>query len=92
VAGSIKDPSVTSVSPMTTTKSYRKLTIGLTAAAVLAAGVGVANAGVAESGRTGGWAGVTREQVRIDFGKGWVTKAELTRPDGARGRDRKSVV
>ena len=70
---------------MTTTKNYRKLTIGLTAAAVLAAGVGVANAGVAESGRTGGWAGVTREQVRIDFGQGWVTKAELTRPDGARG-------
>ena len=28
----------------------------------------------------------TREQVQIDFGKGWVTKAELTYPSRAKGR------
>ncbi|WP_250036367.1 alpha/beta hydrolase [Paractinoplanes maris] len=74
---------------MTTTKNFRKLTIGLTAAGVLAAGAGVANAGVTErpaAGQPSGWAGVTREQVRIDFGKGWVTGAELTYPTGSKGR------
>jgi acetyl esterase/lipase len=80
-----------------TTNYYRKLTIGLTTAAVLAAGVGVANADVIASTRAGGtgtvasagqsgWAGVTREQVQIDFGKGWVTKAELTYPSNTEGR------
>ena len=77
---------------MTTTKNLRTLTIGLTATAVLAAGVGVANAGLPETGtptaaaRQSGWDGVTREQVRIDFGKGWVTDAELTYPTGSNGR------
>ncbi|MBB4763075.1 alpha/beta hydrolase fold domain-containing protein [Amorphoplanes digitatis] len=71
-----------------TTKKYRNLTIGLIATgAILAAGVGVANADDTERAATQpGWAGVTREQVRIDFGKGWVTKAELTYPSGAKGR------
>ncbi|WP_249998727.1 alpha/beta fold hydrolase [Actinoplanes sp. M2I2] len=81
---------------MTTTKNHRKLTIGLTTAAILAAGVGVANADVSETltggtsalaaAQPSGWDGITRERVRIDFGKGWVTDAELTYPSGARGR------
>ena len=82
---------------MTTTKKHRKLTIGLTAAAVLAAGVGVAGTDAASSALSrgtmalaaaeqSGWDGVTREQVRIDFGKGWVTNAELTYPTGSQGR------
>ena len=77
---------------MTTTKNLRTLTIGLTATAVLAAGVGVANAGLPETGtptaaaQQSGWDGVTREQVRIDFGKGWVTDAELTYPTGSNAR------
>jgi pimeloyl-ACP methyl ester carboxylesterase len=33
-----------------------------------------------------GWDGVSREQVRIDLGAGWVTKAELTYPTAAKGR------
>ncbi|MCU7728378.1 alpha/beta fold hydrolase [Actinoplanes sp. KI2] len=81
---------------MTMTKKYRHLAIGLTTAAVLAAGVGAANAGVATSASSpgsttlaaagqDGWEGITREQVQIDFGKGWVTKAELTYPSGATG-------
>ncbi|WP_433364338.1 alpha/beta hydrolase family protein [Actinoplanes sp. CA-142083] len=57
-------------------KKSLSTTIGiLTAGAVLAAGVGVAHAD-----------GIQREQVRIDFGKGWVTKAELTYPSSAKGR------
>jgi uncharacterized protein len=77
---------------MTRTKKYRKLTIGLTASAVLAAGVGVAHAGVINTApatattAASGWDGVTREHVRIDFGKGWVTDAELTYPSGTHGR------
>ena len=81
---------------MTTTKNYRSLAVGLTAAAVLAAGVGVARADVTGAPAGGaktltaatrsGWEGVTREQVRIDFGKGWVTNAELTYPSSATGR------
>ncbi|MGK5683890.1 alpha/beta hydrolase family protein [Actinoplanes sp. URMC 104] len=79
-----------------TTNNLRRLTVGLTAAAVLAGGVGVAHADVSGPGRgdaqaaaaTGqtGWQGITREQVRIDFGRGWVTKAELTYPAHAKGR------
>ena len=65
---------------MTTTKKYRTVAIGLAAAAVLAAGGGVAHADPA------GWDGITREQVRIDFGQGWVTKAELTYPTHVTGR------
>ena len=82
---------------MTATKNLRRLTVGLTAAAVLAGGVGVANADVTDRLRTGdtqstatakqsGWQGITREQVRIDFGRGWVTDAELTYPSHAKGR------
>ncbi|GID32586.1 alpha/beta hydrolase family protein [Paractinoplanes brasiliensis] len=76
---------------MTTTKKYRNVTVGLTAAAILAAGVGVAHADIAESAiaraaAPAGWAGVTREQVRIDFGQGWVTDAELTYPARSTGR------
>ena len=86
-----------SVVGMTTTKKYRTLAVGLSAAAVFAAGVGVAHADVAEGVLAGGattpaaaqqsgWKGVTREQVKIDFGKGWTTKAELTYPSSAKGR------
>ena len=83
---------------MTATKNLRSLTVGLTAAAVLAGGVGVANADVTGRFLTGdaqsttattkqaGWQGITREQVRIDFGRGWVTKAEFTYPSNAKGR------
>jgi len=71
-----------------TTKKYRNLTIGLIATgAILAGGVGVATADVTPSARVAqsGWDGVTREQVQIDFGKGWVTNAELTYPSRAKG-------
>ncbi|WP_067497360.1 alpha/beta fold hydrolase [Actinoplanes sp. TFC3] len=80
---------------MATTKKYRNLTLGLTTAAVLAAGVGAAHADLvtgrtpasaSASAKQSGWDGVTREQVQIDFGKGWVTKAELTYPSAAKGR------
>lgn len=80
---------------MTISKKYRKLAIGLTAAALLAGGVSAANAGVAEktpqkgqsvSTKASGWEGVTRKRVKIDFGGGWVTKAELTYPTNSKGR------
>lgn len=80
---------------MTTSTKYRKLAIGLTAAALLAGGVSAANAGVAETApheghsataKTSGWEGITRKQVRIDLGGGWVTKAELTYPTRSKGR------
>ena len=83
---------------MTTKKKFRNVTIGLiVSGAILASGVGVANADDTERAVRGGsetlvaatesgWAGVIREQVQIDFGKGWVTKAELTYPSNARGR------
>ncbi|GIM93258.1 alpha/beta hydrolase [Paractinoplanes toevensis] len=70
-----------------TTKKYRNLTIGLIATgALLAGGAGVATADATPSARAvqSGWDGVTREQVQIDFGQGWVTKAELTYPSRAR--------
>jgi pimeloyl-ACP methyl ester carboxylesterase len=78
-----------SVLAMTTTKKFRNLTVALGTAAVLAAGVGVADAGVtpaATTTRPAGWQGLTREAVRIDFGQGWVTEGELTYPSHARGR------
>jgi uncharacterized protein len=65
------------------TKTSKKWTIGLTAAAVIAGGAVAATPAVASEP---GWDGITREQVQIDFGKGWVTKAELTYPAGAQGR------
>ncbi|MEU8819685.1 alpha/beta fold hydrolase [Actinoplanes sp. NPDC048796] len=74
------------------TKNRRRLAVALTAAAVLAGSVGVAHAepgagpALAAAAQPVGWAGIVREQVRIDFGKGWVTQAELTYPRGARGR------
>jgi uncharacterized protein len=80
---------------MTRTKDYRKLTISLTVAAAVAAGigVGVANADTtrpatpaATAAGPAGWGAVTREQVRIDLGRGWVTDAEFTYPSNARGR------
>jgi len=83
---------------MTTTKKFRNLTVALGTAVVLAAGAGVANAAVVLSPVTGGqepaatttkpagWQGVIREAVQIDFGKGWITKGELTYPSGAKGR------
>ncbi|XVV15182.1 hypothetical protein ACQP2X_12815 [Actinoplanes sp. CA-131856] len=74
---------------MTTTKNHRRLAVVLTAAAVLAGGVGVAHAEpapVAAAAQQVGWAGIVREPVRIDFGRGWVTEAELTYPRGAKGR------
>jgi acetyl esterase/lipase len=80
---------------MTNSTKYRKLTIGLTAAVLLAGGVGAAHAGVSEkaphpghsaSAKSSGWEGVTRKQVKIDLGGGWVTKAELTYPTRSKGR------
>jgi acetyl esterase/lipase len=74
---------------MTTTKKFRNPTVALSAAAVLAAGVGVADAAVppaATATTRAGWQGVTREAVRIDFGQGWVTEGELTYPSHAKGR------
>ncbi|WP_305787911.1 alpha/beta hydrolase [Symbioplanes lichenis] len=79
---------------MTKTKKFRTATTALATAAVLAAGVGVAHAGTFQEGGApaaaaaaqSGWAGITREPVRIDFGRGWVTDAELTYPSSARGR------
>ncbi|GAB7040616.1 MULTISPECIES: alpha/beta hydrolase [Catenuloplanes] len=78
---------------MTTGWKYRKLTVALAATAVLAGGVGVAGADVlagappaTAAGAHSGWDGITREQVRIDFGEGWVTNAELTYPSRAKGR------
>ncbi|WP_436535684.1 hypothetical protein [Actinoplanes sp. HUAS TT8] len=59
---------------MTTTKSYRSLAVALTAVTVLAGGAGVAHAQAGADARTTavapdpGWAGITRERVRIDFG------------------------
>ncbi len=72
---------------MKTTNKFRNLTVTLGTAAVLAAGVGVADAAVPQdAAKSSGWHGVTREAVQIDFGKGWVTKGELTYPRGAKGR------
>ncbi|XVU27813.1 alpha/beta fold hydrolase [Actinoplanes sp. CA-054009] len=77
---------------MTATRNLRRLTIGLTAAAVLAGGAGIAHAEVTGPDRSAvtaepsGWHGITREQVRIDFGRGWVTGAELTYPARSHGR------
>ena len=70
-----------SVGFMTTMK---KLTVGLAVTAVLVGGVGVARS--AATTTQSGWQGIAREQVRIDFGTGWVTKAELTYPTRAKGR------
>jgi pimeloyl-ACP methyl ester carboxylesterase len=77
-----------SVLGMTATKNFRRLTVGLVAAAVLAGGGGVAHADVTGGApaKQSGWQGITREQVRIDFGRGWVTTAELTYPSRSRGR------
>lgn len=80
---------------MTISKKYRELAIGLTVAALLAGGVGAATADVAEkaphkghsaSVKASGWDGITRKQVKIDLGGGWVTKAELTYPTKSKGR------
>ncbi|MBM2619423.1 alpha/beta fold hydrolase [Actinoplanes sp. LDG1-06] len=74
---------------MTANRSFRRLTVGITAAALLAGAVGTANAAVPEhvvTAAASGWQGITREQVRIDFGRGWVTDAELTYPTHVRGR------
>lgn len=70
---------------MTATKKLLRLSAGLVAAAVLAGATGVASPQAAEAGQSG-WKGVTRQQVRIDFGTGWVTDAELTYPSRAKGR------
>jgi acetyl esterase/lipase len=78
-----------SVLTMTTTKKKFRLTVALSAAAVLAAGVGVADAAAppaATATTRAGWLGITREAVRIDFGQGWVTEGELTYPSRAKGR------
>ena len=76
-----------------TTKKIRNLTVALSTAAVLAAGVGVADAATttqtrpaATTSQQDGWRGITREAVQIDFGQGWVTQGELTYPRNARGR------
>ncbi|RLV75166.1 hypothetical protein D3C57_138110 [Streptomyces rapamycinicus NRRL 5491] len=75
------------------TKRNRNLAVAL-AAAVLAACVGIADAAIPESrgltataakSKQADWDGITREAVQIDFGKGWVTKGELTYPRDTRG-------
>ncbi|GAA2851207.1 alpha/beta hydrolase [Actinoplanes cyaneus] len=77
---------------MTPRTKYRSLAVTLTAVTVLAGGAGIAEAqdtGAAQKAAVAqgsGWAGITREQVRIDFGEGWVTQAELTYPSRAKGR------
>lgn len=77
---------------MTTRTNYRSLAATLAVVTALAGGVGVAHADVIHDGGAvaaaagAGWAGITRERVRIDFGKGWVTEAELTYPSRAKGR------
>ncbi|BBH63335.1 alpha/beta hydrolase [Actinoplanes sp. OR16] len=64
----------------------RKPLIVLACAALLTAGAGVANADVSsQPTASSGWDDITREQVRIDLGHGWVTKAELTYPNAAQG-------
>jgi uncharacterized protein len=81
-----------SVSLMTPRTKYRSLAVTLTAVTVLAGSAGIAEAqdtGAARKAAVAqgsGWAGITREQVRIDFGEGWVTQAELTYPSRAKGR------
>ncbi len=85
----MRTESANSVIHMTTARKHRKLAVALTAAAVLAGGVGVANADVIQgtavtANQQSGWNGIVRKQVQIDFGKGWVTKAELTVPAGPR--------
>jgi uncharacterized protein len=93
--GSMLLTGANSVGSMTATNKLRRLTVGLAVTAVLVGGVGVADADVvggtgdARSAATttrSGWQGITREQVRIDFGQGWVTRAELTYPTRAKGR------
>ena len=76
---------------MRTANKYRSLTIALATAVLLTAGAAVANADVptgstTETAASSGWDGITREQVRIDLGEGWITKAELTYPAAAEGR------
>ena len=76
-----------------TTNKIRNLTVARSAAAVLAARVGVADAATtaetrpaATTNQQDGWRGITREAVQIDLGQGWVTQGELTYPRNARGR------
>ncbi|BCY10048.1 alpha/beta fold hydrolase [Actinoplanes sp. L3-i22] len=76
---------------MTKTRKYRSLTVAVTALALVAGGVSAADADVladrsVAAADAKGWAGITREQVRIDFGQGWVTQAELTYPTRSKGR------
>lgn len=67
-------------------KKLLRLTVGLVATGVLAGGAAAFTTAGAAAPAGSGWQGVTREQVRIDFGQGWVTGAELTYPNRARGR------
>ncbi|WP_199514102.1 alpha/beta hydrolase [Nucisporomicrobium flavum] len=80
---------------MTIAKRYGHLPMVLATAALLTVGVGVANAGertgataatTTAAAAPSGWEGITREQVRIDLGAGWVTDGELTYPAAAGGR------
>ncbi|MEV7396220.1 alpha/beta fold hydrolase [Aeromicrobium sp. NPDC092404] len=80
---------------MTISKNHRRLATALTTGAMLIGSLGAAHAGMTDrapqdessvSAKSPGWHGITRKQVSIDFGKGWVTKAELTYPTGSRGR------
>jgi pimeloyl-ACP methyl ester carboxylesterase len=76
---------------MKSAKKYAHLTLAIATGALLAAGAEAANAGVptgttTKTATSSGWDGVSREQVRIDLGQGWVTKAELTYPRTAEGR------
>ncbi|GLY19701.1 alpha/beta hydrolase [Kineosporia sp. NBRC 101677] len=75
---------------MKTLKNQFPLALTVAVTAILpAVGVSVAGEPTGASARpaaASGWDGITREQVRIDLGAGWVTKAELTYPSAAQGR------
>ncbi|WP_285619237.1 alpha/beta fold hydrolase [Kineosporia sp. NBRC 101677] len=81
---------------MTTTQKFRKVTVAVGAAAVLASSGALAASAALPASATAqptganaesdGWQGIVREKVRIDFGQGWVTEGELTYPKGAQGK------
>ncbi len=83
-----------SVFCMTTTTKFLAIALTVATATGVAAGAPVAGAAtratppaasVAEDGSGHGWAGITREPVRIDMGRGWTADGELDYPRGAQG-------
>jgi pimeloyl-ACP methyl ester carboxylesterase len=72
---------------MTKTR-IRAVAIAAVAAAALATAVPVAQSAAAAGNVTAtqGWAGVARQPVQIDMGRGWTAGGELDYPQGAHGR------